>query len=111
MRKIGVSNYDISSTVATVVSQRLVRKLCGKCKKERPFTEEEKKVIEAVGKRYKIEFNLKDAHTYNPVGCKDCDDVGYYERIGVFEVLSMTDELKELIVERSFQYRSKKYCV
>jgi len=102
LRKIGVSNYDISSTVATVVSQRLVRKLCDKCKKERAFTEEEKKVIEAIGKRYKTEFNLKDAHTYNPVGCKECDNVGYYERIGIFEVLAMNDELKELIVNRSF---------
>ena len=45
LRKMGISNYDISSTVGTLVSQRLVRKLCTKCAKEREFTEEEKSLI------------------------------------------------------------------
>jgi type IV pilus assembly protein PilB len=95
-----VSNYDISSTVATVVSQRLVRKLCDKCKKEKPLSEEEKKVIEGIGKRYNEEFDLKNAHTYTAMGCKECNNIGYYDRVGVFEILSMTDELKDLIVNR-----------
>ena len=103
---MGISTYDIASTLATTVSQRLVRKLCEKCKKEREFTAAEKKVIETIGNRYNVEFDMKGAKTYDAIGCKDCNDIGYYDRIGIFEVLSMTDELKDLIVNRSFQYRS-----
>ena len=46
LRKMGISDYDISSTLATSVSQRLVRKLCPDCKRERDFTEEEKDIID-----------------------------------------------------------------
>ena len=97
LRKMGVSNYDIASTLATSVSQRLVRKLCPDCKKEREFTEEEKEIIRKIGKKYNTEFNLENAKTYIPVGCKKCNQTGYYDRIGVFEVLVLTDEIRELI--------------
>ena len=98
LRKMGISNYDISSTVGTTVSQRLVRKLCPKCAKKREFTDEEKDIISRIGKRYNIEFNLEGKFTYDAVGCKDCNNTGYYERIGIFEVLNIDDKLKELIV-------------
>ena len=98
LRKMGISNYDISSTVGTAVSQRLVRKLCKKCAKQREFTQEEKDIIYAVGKKYNVEFNLEGKYTYDAVGCKDCNNSGYYERIGIFEVLPIEDNIKELIV-------------
>lgn len=98
LRKMGISNYDISSTVGTTVSQRLVRKLCKKCAKKREFTEEEKNIISQIGKRYNVQFNLDGKFTYDAVGCKECNNSGYYERIGIFEVLSIEDSIKELIV-------------
>jgi len=99
LRKMGISNYDISSTVGTTVSQRLVRKLCKKCARQREFTEEEKNIINQIGKKYNVEFNLDGKFTYDAVGCKECNNSGYYERIGVFEVLNIEDKLKELIVD------------
>lgn len=98
LRKMGISNYDISSTVGTMVSQRLVRKLCKKCAKEREFTAEEKKLIKKIGEKYNVEFNLEGKHTYDAVGCKECNNSGYFERIGIFEVLSIEDNIKELLV-------------
>ena len=98
LRKMGISNYDISSTVGTAVSQRLVRKLCPKCAKQREFTEEEKNIILNIGKNYNIDFKIDGKFTYDAVGCKECNNTGYYDRIGIFEVLNMTDEIKELIV-------------
>ena len=98
LRKMGISNYDISSTVGTTVSQRLVRKLCKKCAKQREFTDEEKNIIEQIGKRYNVEFNLEGKYTYDAVGCRECNNSGYYERVGIFEILSMDDNIKELIV-------------
>lgn len=98
LRKMGISNYDISSTVGTAVSQRLVRKLCKKCARQREFTDNEKSLIEQIGKKYNVEFNLEGKYTYDAVGCKECNNSGYYERIGIFEVLSIDDDIKELIV-------------
>jgi type IV pilus assembly protein PilB len=95
---MGLSDYDISSTLATSISQRLVRRLCPECKREREFSESEKKIIEYIGKKYGVEFDL-NAKTYDAVGCKHCNNTGYYDRIGIFEVLNITDEIKAKIVE------------
>ena len=97
LRKMGLSDYDISSTLATSISQRLVRRLCPECKREREFYKEEKEIIEALGKKYDVDFNLR-GKTYDAVGCKHCNDTGYYERIGIFEILNLTDEIKTEIM-------------
>lgn len=99
LRKMGVSEYDIASTVGTVVSQRLVRKVCPKCAKQRDFTEDEKNVIENILKRYNVDVNLEDKYTYTTVGCDACNHTGYYDRIGVFEILLLNDEIKEAVVD------------
>lgn len=99
LRKMNISNYDISSTVATTISQRLVRKLCTKCKKEREFTPEEKSIIESIGKKYGVDFEVDKHKTYEPVGCPECDGSGFYDRIAVFEILILSDEIKELVVK------------
>lgn len=101
LRKMGISNYDISSTLATAVSQRLVRKLCPECARERDFTEEEKEIINKIGEKYHVRFDLEGKKTYDAVGCKKCNNSGYYERIGIFEVLVLNDEIRELVVNNS----------
>ncbi len=98
LRKMGLSDYDIASTLATTISQRLVRRICPHCKKEREFTDEELKIIENISKQYNIEIDTKGAKTYDAVGCAKCNNSGYYDRMGVFEILDITDEIKELIV-------------
>ena len=98
LRKMGVSNYDISSTVGTSVSQRLVRKVCKKCARKREFNDKEKETIKRISEKYNVEFDLTDKYTYDTVGCKECNNSGYYDRIVIFEVLSLDDNIKELIV-------------
>ena len=97
LRKMGLSDYDIASTLATSISQRLVRRLCPKCRKERAYNSEEKKIIETIGKRYGVNFDLS-GKTFDAIGCSYCNDTGYYERIGIFEILNLTDEIKEEIL-------------
>lgn len=99
LRKMNISNYDISSTLATSISQRLVRKLCTNCRREREFTEQEKEIITKIGNKYGVEFNLDNAKTYDAVGCEKCNNSGYYERIAIFETLLITDNIKELIAK------------
>lgn len=109
LRKIGISNYDIASTLATSMSQRLVRRLCPHCKVERDFNEEEKEIIEKIGERYSTTFDLEGAKTYDAIGCSHCNNTGFYERIGIFEILDITDDLKELIMNdaSSIEIRKK----
>ena len=99
MRKMGVSDYDISSTLATSVSQRLVRRLCPNCRKEREFTKEEKEIMTKIAEKYGETIDFTGLKTYEAVGCKKCNDLGYYGRIGLFEILNISEEIKELIVK------------
>ena len=99
LRKMGLSDYDIASTVATTVSQRLVRMLCPKCKVEREFTQEELNLMESIGNRYNYTFDLENHKTYDAIGCKHCNNTGYYDRIGIFEILDFTEDIKELIMQ------------
>ena len=99
LRKMGVSNYDISSTLATSVSQRLVRRVCPHCAKEREFTLEEKEIIQNIGAKYNKKFDFEGKKTFEAVGCKKCNNTGYLGRIGIFEVLILDDEIKSLIVD------------
>ncbi|MCI8641244.1 MAG: type II/IV secretion system protein [Clostridia bacterium] len=99
MRKMGVSDYDIASTLATTVSQRLVRRICPQCKEERDFTKEEKEIISKISGKYGEKIDFTNLKTYNTPGCKYCNNIGYFGRIGIFEVLSVSDEIKELIVK------------
>ena len=97
LRKMGLSDYDIASTLATVISQRLVRKLCPKCRRERTFDEEEIKIIQSIGKKYGIEYDVS-GKTYDAAGCRYCNNTGYYDRLGIFEILNVTDEIKQEIM-------------
>ena len=99
LRKMGLTDYDIASTVGTTISQRLIRRLCPHCRREREFSDYEKEVIEKIGERYNYKFNLENAKTYDAVGCEECNESGYYDRVGIFEVLNIDDDIKELIME------------
>lgn len=93
LRKMGLSDYDIASTLATSISQRLVRRVCPECRRERELKEEEKKIIQEIGEKYNIKFDL-DSKTYDAIGCQHCNNTGYYDRIGIFEILNITEEIK-----------------
>lgn len=98
LKKLGVSAYDVGSVLATCIAQRLIRRLCTHCAKEREFTEEEINEFKAIGKRYEYEFDLEGKHTYQPVGCEKCNNTGFYSRIAAIEILSVDDNLKDLII-------------
>lgn len=110
IRKMGISDYDVSSTLVTTISQRLVRRLCDRCKKPHEMTEEDKAFFERVEKLTDTKVNLEDATMYEPVGCKYCNDIGYYERIALFEVLCLDDYLKDMISEGESSLTIRQYA-
>ena len=109
LRKMGLSDYDIASTVGTTISQRLLRKICPHCRREREFTDYEKEIIQKIGEKYNYIFNLDGLKTYDAVGCDKCNNSGYFDRIGIFEVLNIDDDVRQLIMEgkSSIEIRKK----
>ena len=97
LRKMGISDYDISSTLATAISQRLVRRVCPHCAVKRAFTKDEKDLINRLASKYEPEYNFKDKYTYDIKGCKECNYTGFLGRIACFEILEITEPIRELI--------------
>ena len=101
LRKMGISNYDIASTLATSISQRLVRKVCPHCSRQRDFTEEEKNIMNNIASQYNTQLDFSNKKTYDAIGCDKCHNTGYYDRIAIFEVLIIDDNIKQLIVDNA----------
>lgn len=111
IRKMQISNYDVSSTVATTISQRLVRRLCNRCKRKKRLSEEELRFITKVEKNTGVNFDLENAQTYEHVGCEYCNNTGYYERIAIFEVLCFDEYIKDMISEGKSSIEIRKYAI
>ena len=111
IRKMGISDYDVSASIVTIISQRLVRKLCPKCKKEHKMTEQDKAYFDKVTKITGVEFDLENATMYEPKGCKECNNLGYQDRIGIFEILCMDENLKDMIASGQNSIDIRKYAV
>ena len=111
LRKMGISNYDIASTLATSVSQRLVRRICPHCSKERDYTEEEKKIITDIGEKYNTKFDLTKKKTFDTSGCDKCNYTGFLGRIAAFEVLNLDDEIKQAVMEEKSTIEIRKIAM
>jgi general secretion pathway protein E len=86
---LGIPSYLISSTVVGIVAQRLLRKICLSCKKERFLTPAESGYLQLEKKEYRVCFGE---------GCTDCRGTGYKGRTGIFEVLEFTDRIKKVLI-------------
>ena len=88
---MGVAPFLVSSSVAAVMAQRLVRRLCSRCKEAHTPTATE---LESVG----LPAGLVEGTTvYRAVGCDHCRRTGYSGRIGIFELLEMSPDLREAV--------------
>lgn len=90
---LGVESFLISSALLGVLSQRLVRKICPTCRKEIPLMPGHI----AFFKKNKIEAPKK---LYKGTGCKNCRMSGYKGRVGIFELVTFNEKLRQLIAER-----------
>ncbi len=95
-----VEPFLVASTVNVIIAQRLVRKICEMCKSTRTITKEEllkNLPTEVIGKHIEGKTNII---IYQGSGCKICHFTGYSGRIGVFEVLEVTKDIRDLIIKR-----------
>ncbi len=97
LRDMGVEAYLLASTLRAVMAQRLVRRLCQNCKTERPATAAE---LEALG------FGPGEAvHVGEPNGCFACGNTGFDGRIGIYELLIVDSEIRELLGAEASEHR------
>jgi general secretion pathway protein E/type IV pilus assembly protein PilB len=88
---MGVEPFLVSSSISGVLAQRLVRRICKHCIEEySPDTKD-------LPSDFKLERGQK---IFKGRGCRDCRNTGYRGRLGIFELLLVTDELREMIVQR-----------
>ncbi len=91
--EMDVEPYLLADSIVGIIAQRLVRRLCPECKKPRQATDTEL-----------IMLNLPTEHPvtiYEPCGCPMCNDTGYFGRIGVYEIMEVTPEVRRAILNNS----------
>ncbi len=88
---IGIKPFLVSTSVRAVVAQRLVRRLCPKCKAPAELTEYEMNMLHIDAGQ------LSDSHIMQPTGCELCRGKGYKGRMGIFEIFLVDDEVRNMI--------------
>ena len=100
--ELGVKPTLLSPAVNAIIGQRLVRKLCS-CKEAYTPAEESlesiKKILSIISPKAKVEIPKNIETLYRPKGCMKCNNIGYKGRIGIFEVLTINEDIEKLILD------------
>jgi general secretion pathway protein E len=102
LRSLNVSNYEIAASLAFVLSQRLVRKLCRRCRMLSQPTDQEKRWLESIGQA------VPDKAWHAP-GCEKCGGTGYFERTGVFEILPVNEKVYNFILNGKDEHALRRH--
>ncbi|MFK7769186.1 MAG: GspE/PulE family protein [Mariniblastus sp.] len=102
MGDMGVEPFLVASTVEAIMAQRLVRRLCT-CRRE----------VDPKSLDLPSDFPLEklDGPLFEPVGCRECRDVGYRGRLGIYELLVTTDDLRQMAHDRKSTWEIKKAAI
>jgi general secretion pathway protein E len=93
---LGVAPYLLNSTILGVMAQRLVRTLCKHCKEKIPY--EEGRAGDLSWEEFVAPWKAKrPTHIYRPVGCLECRNTGYSGRVGIYEILLLSAEIRRLV--------------
>ncbi len=89
---MGVPTYLITSSISVILAQRLISRLCNHCKAEH-----------RVERQLLLDLGVEEAEVdfykiHKPVGCRECNDTGYVGRMAIYELVNMTDHLREAII-------------
>jgi len=90
---MGIQSYLVGSSVVGIIAQRLVRRICPHCAEEYTASDYEKRILGV--------DPSEDIKLYRGVGCLKCDETGYSGRLGVYEILEVTKEIRDLITKKA----------
>jgi type IV pilus assembly protein PilB len=93
LQNMGVAPFNIASSVILITAQRLARKLCTHCKKPEDIPPEA--LLRAGFKGEDLDGSWQ---AYGPVGCDNCKNTGYKGRVGIYQVMTISDEMRQLIM-------------
>ncbi|MFA5146432.1 MAG: type II secretion system ATPase GspE [Candidatus Omnitrophota bacterium] len=99
---MGVEPFLVASAVECFIAQRLVRVICPKCKRE---VKPEKEILRELGVSH---LDLSNVKIYEGKGCEACKHTGYKGRTAIYEILSMDEEIRELVLKRASSDQIKK---
>jgi len=97
LRDMGIESFLLASSLVALTAQRLVRKLCSKCKEKYKV---DKEIIERLGLDSFCDKHNKTNEFYRPKGCPYCGHSGYYGRVAIIEIILLDDKIKEMIIEK-----------
>jgi len=101
--ELGIKPNLIAPSVNAFIAQRLVRKLCQHCREEyvpaKETSDSVKKILSIISPKAKLEIPKTIEKLYRPVGCDKCHGIGFKGRIGIFEVLTISENIEKLILE------------
>ena len=97
LRDMGIPPFLITATVEAILAQRLVRRVCEKCREEVDLSDDLLSQLAIT----REELEAKDRKFYRGKGCDTCNNTGYKGRVGLFELMVMNDELREMVLKGS----------
>lgn len=108
---MGLRPHSVAPSLMGVIGQRLVRRLCEDCRQGyKPATDEIKKLKKELGKNFPS-GGVKILYKAKPKGCPKCDNIGYRGRVGLYELIEVTKEMKELINQRASALEIEKSAI
>jgi len=108
LTNMGIEPFLTASTVIGVIGQRLMRVICNECKKPEPVAADLILSHGPSAEQIKALSKSKTVNIYKGKGCDACANTGYAGRVAIHELLTMTDPIRELILERASQIKIKK---
>jgi type II secretory ATPase GspE/PulE/Tfp pilus assembly ATPase PilB-like protein len=111
LSELEVEPYLIASTLNVVIGQRLVRKICSQCKQERDIKQSEIDSLKEILPERTLKDFLSVSKVFYGQGCRTCNNSGYLGRTGIYEVLAISDSLRELILKRASSLEIKNKAI
>ena len=102
---MGIETFLLTASVNLIMAQRLVRKICSSCKQEIPIPDEVRVMVQTelanLPSEEQAGFDLQAPKIFIGKGCRICTTSGYLGRVGIFEVMPLSDKIKKLILNRA----------
>jgi type II secretory ATPase GspE/PulE/Tfp pilus assembly ATPase PilB-like protein len=99
---MGAKPFLLAPSLNVIIAQRLVRRVCEKCKQEIQLSEADlekiKKILQSIPEAMRQGIDLENLKFYHGQGCESCQGIGYKGRIGIYEVLTMNEEIEKMVL-------------
>ena len=105
LMNMGIEPFLVATSVHLICAQRLVRRICKDCREEKEVPPQ---ALIDVG--FKAE-DVKNVKAYKGRGCNNCNNTGYKGRVGLYEVMAMSDELREMVLEGASAIEIKRRAI